>query len=428
MNQQAAAPTAAAAPSASSPFAGSLVEFRRGWKVVVAAASGVGAGITGVHMYSLSLFLVPLTLAFGWTRTEVSAAKTFVTIGLIATAPLAGIVADKVGVRKMGLVSLFLFAAGCVGMTQITANVWTYYAGLVMLAALGGCTTALIWTRGVAGWFVEKRGLALAFTLSGTGVAGVIAPPVIGGLIDTYGWQAGYLGIGGLALLAMIPVYFFFHEGSSAKAADKAPAAAAAEEGMTLREAARTRRFWQAGLAFFFIAGIVSSLTVHLVPLITDSGLTREAALGVAGVLGVAVIVGRLLTGYLVDRFHPPLIAAIFVGLPVVGMTLFLLGSGSTALIVLAVICVGFAAGSEIDLLPYLTAQYFGLKHYGKIYGWQFVMFYSGVGLGPLSFGWSYDQFGSYQMALMTAAPVLALAAILLGLLGRAPAGWSGKH
>jgi MFS family permease len=393
-------------------------EFRRGWPVVLAAACGAGAGVTGVTFYSLSLFLVPLTQAFDWSRTQVSAAKTFITIGLILTAPIAGHFADRLGVRRIALASMTAFALAVLAMTQINANILTFYGGLLVMAAAGGGTTALVWTRGVATWFVRRRGVALALTLTGTGLAGILTPPVIGGLIDGFGWQAGYVGIAAVAALSLIPVWLSFAERGAAPA--DAVHEAPAHGGLTVREAVRTRRFWQNGFAFTLVGAVVSSLSVHLVPLLTDSGLSRATAASVASILGAAVIVGRLLTGVLVDRFHPPYVAGLFLFLPVIGMALFLVAPNVLPLIVLAAIMIGFAAGSEVDLLPYLTARYFGLKSYGRIYGWQFVMFYSGVGVGPVSFGWVFDRFGSYTLALLWGMPALAIGALAIASLGRA--------
>ena len=393
-------------------------EFARGWKVLAAAATGAGAGINGVHFYAISLFLIPLAQSHDWSRTQVSAMKTFMTLGLITTAPLVGILADKLGVRKIGIISMATLALASAAMTQITSSIVVFYVALFLLAGCGGGTTALVWTRGVASWFVKQRGIALAITATGTGVAGVITPPLIGGLIDKYGWQAGYLGIAALAALAIIPVYFLFIE-NDAPVPGTATTAAPIQTGLEIGEAVRTRRFWQNGVAFLIIGAIVSSLTVHLVPLLGDMGLSREAALGVAGALGGAVIVGRLFTGVLVDKFHPAYVAGLFLFLPVVSMGIFLAAPHVTPLVILGVVMVGFAAGSEVHLLPYLTARYFGLKHYGKIYSWQYVMFYSGVGVGPVSFGYVFDQAGSYSPALVWSMPILAFGALMITFLGK---------
>ncbi|MCB1625339.1 MAG: hypothetical protein KDI32_12180 [Pseudomonadales bacterium] len=86
-----------------------------------------------------------------------------------------------------------------------------------------------------------------------------------------------------------------------------------------------------------------------------------------------------------------------------------------------AVISIGLAAGSEVDLLPFFTARYFGIKAYGKLYGWMFVAFYAGVGFGPPFLGYMYDQHGGYAEGLTYIVPVLALGAFAVLTLGRSP-------
>ncbi len=286
---------------------------------------------------------------------------------------------------------------------------------------VGGATTPLVWTRAVATWFKQKRGLALALTLSGPGVVGVVTPLLLDTLIQRYDWRAAYITMGCFAALALIPIGLFFRENrvAAAPAGSTTPTAATAI-GMTVREALRTRWFWQIASAFVLIGGVVSALMVHLVPLIMDAGLGRPLAVRIAGVLGIAVIFGRLLTGWLVDRFHPPYVAAAFLIMPVFGCLLLTIGSVTPTTVILAVACIGFAAGSEVDLVPYLTARYFGLKAYGKIYSWMFIAFYAGVAVGPLMLGRAYDRDGHYDAGLLLAIPVLVAGVALVATLGRA--------
>ena len=300
---------------------------------------------------------------------------------------------------------------------------------------MGGATTPLVWTRAVATWFREKRGLAMALTLSGPGVIGVVTPTLLDSLIERFDWRAAYITMGCFAALALIPVGFWFRENRAAAPVSDAarpaggspsamPAAAAttvspAASGHSVREALRTRWFWQIALAFVLIGAVVSALMVHLVPLMMDAGLGRTLAVRIAGVLGLSVIFGRLLTGWLVDRFHPPYVAAAFLVMPVFGC-LLLAGETVTPLVVICAIAfIGLAAGSEVDLVPYLTARYFGLRAYGKIYSWMFIAFYAGVAVGPLLLGRIYDRDGHYDAGLMLAIPVLLAGVALVATLGQ---------
>lgn len=387
----------------------------------MAAAIGAGCGITGATTYSLGVLINPLSDAFGWTRTEVSAAKTFITLGFVLTAPFIGYVADKFGVRRIAMLSLLALAIAMLAMTQLNGNIFVFYGALLALAFAGCATTPLVWTRGVATWFEKKRGIALGLTLTGSGLAGVIAPAALSALINAYDWRAAFIGMAFAALLALIPVYFFFFENGRQTHQTSVPPNVALHSGFAVREAFRSRRFWQFGFGFMLIGAVVSALIVHLVPLLTDAGMTRDLAIKMASILGVAVILGRVTTGYLVDRFHPPYVAGFFLSMPIVGCLLLSGEPGSVWLVILAAVTVGIAAGSEVDLVPFLTARYFGLKAYGKIYGWIFVFFYAGVGVGPLFLGRMYDLYGNYNIALDVAIPTLALGVLAIVTMGKAP-------
>ncbi len=398
----------------------SFQEFRFGWKVIMAAGIGVGLGVTGANTYSLGVLLNPLSEEFGWSRIEASAAKTFLTLGYVVTAPFIGFLADKIGPRRIGLFSMFTLSLGMLCMTQMNGDIRIYYLAYFLLALTGCATTPLVWTRGVATWFHEKRGLALGLTLTGSGIAGIFTPPLISTLIDQYGWQAGYICMAAFAAIGIIPIFLFFFENETTEGTkEKRPAIP--QSGFDLLPTLKSRRFWQISLSFMLIGGSVSALIVHLVPLLTDSGIPRQTAAAFAGFMGAAVLSSRVLTGYLVDRFHPPYVAGAFLILPAFGCMLLAAGPLSTPLILFAATTFGLAAGSEVDLIPYLTARYFGLKSYGKIYGWMFVLFYSGVGVGPLFLGWTYDQYGNYANGLFVVTPILVVAALTITLLGKPP-------
>jgi MFS family permease len=423
-----------AAPETVSAGAGG--EFRAGGPVVFAAAIGAAAGVTGMSVYALSILIGPLTEAFGWSREQLGAAKTVATAGFVLTAPFVGWFADRIGARPLAMASLAMLAMAMLWMTQIGPTVTSFYVSFFLLAVVGGATTPLVWTRAVATWFRRKRGLAMALTLSGPGVVGVVTPLLLDTLIAHFDWRAAYLTMSAFAALALVPIGLWFRENrapgmSSAVAsgaADTVPVSAASREavqmahapasGLSVPDALRTRWFWQIAAAFVLIGAVVSALMVHLVPLMMDAGLGRPVAVRIAGVLGIAVIFGRLLTGWLVDRFHPPYVAAAFLIMPVFGCLLLAGEQVTPATVMVAVACIGLAAGSEVDLVPYLTARYFGLRAYGKIYSWMFIAFYAGVAVGPLLLGRAFDRDGHYDAGLLNSIPVLALGVVLVATLG----------
>jgi MFS family permease len=166
-------------------------------------------------------------------------------------------------------------------------------------------------------------------------------------------------------------------------------------------------------VVFICIPIVANGTIVHLVPLLTDRGIPASRAVVVFSGIGVSLIVGRLLCGFLLDRFFGPHVAVTFVVLPMLGVVT-LLASSDPALTTLGALLVGLGMGAEVDLIGYLQSRYFGLRAFGQIYGYLFAVFTVGTGLGPFVMGATYDAFGSYRPALMAFFAVLACAAWLL--------------
>jgi MFS family permease len=155
----------------------------------------------------------------------------------------------------------------------------------------------------------------------------------------------------------------------------------------------------------------VGGVIVHFVPMLTDAGLTPTRAGALAGLLGLAIIAGRLATGILVDRVFAPRVAFVVFMLSAVGC--WLLAWGGVAWAAQAAILVGFAMGAEIDLISYCVARYFGMAAYGRIYGWLYAVFMIGTAIGPLIAGAAFDRFGDYVAALIVLGSALAVASLM---------------
>jgi MFS family permease len=388
-------------------------ELRRGWKVVLAAMVGVGFGSTGLPFYTIGLFVRPLGQAFGWTRAEVSASALCLHAGMIVSAPIVGRLADRFGARKVGLASLIGLAIGFAGLTQISKPLLSLYIGWLALSLLASGTTPMVWTRATNGWFDKRRGLALGLTLVGTGLAAVLGPITVGHVIASSGWRAGFLTLAAATALIAWPVVFaLFREAPPEVQAERSLGIAS----LTMRQAVRTSRFWRSGIGFFLISSGVASLIVHLTPFLVDHGSTAVQAAHLAGMLGLAIIFGRIIVGLLVDRFHAPFVALVFLSLSALAALCLAAGIIGPAIALL-----GLAAGAEVDLLAYLTSRYYGLKAYGEIYGWQLSFFSLGAGVGPILMGAAHDRLGDYQTGLYVVASLILAGALLIGSLGRFP-------
>lgn len=391
-------------------------EIRRGWATIVAAGAGVGVGLTGLPFYTFGVFIKPLSEAFGWGRSEIAIGMMFLSAGSVIAAPVVGAAIDRIGARLLSLLSLGGLALGFGALAASGPSLTSYYGAWLLLAALGCATTPVTWTRVINLSFDRQRGLALGLTLLGTGVASLFGPPLVQMLIASYGWQGGYLGMGLFVLLVILPIVALGLK-EPTKRSGPVPAAGA---GMAPREALASRRFWLIGGGIFLIILGQASATVHLVPLLGDRGVDAATAARIAGLLGVSVVVGRIGVGMLVDRFHAPKVARVFLALPAAALAL-LIWSDDVAAAYVAAMLLGLAAGAEVDLLAYLVSRYFGVRAYGTIYGFQLSIFGIGAGLGPPLVGEVYDRTGSYDLALWLGIAAFLAGAALIGFLGRYP-------
>ena len=191
--------------------------------------------------------------------------------------------------------------------------------------------------------------------------------------------------------------------------------------GVSLKEALVGYRFWVLAIGILLVAISISGVITNLVPLLTDRGLSVSQAASYAGLIGLSVIGGRVIAGFLMDHLWAPLIAAIFLGMPCLAAVL-LTGESLTPLTIsLSVLIIGLAAGAELDLMAFLVSRYFGLKNYGGLYGGIYIFFSLGAGLAPALFGLAFDSFGNYQMTLNVVAVTSLMGAALMLTLGRYP-------
>jgi len=192
---------------------------------------------------------------------------------------------------------------------------------------------------------------------------------------------------------------------------------AVAQTGLTMGEAFRTGTFWLMFGAFLLIGFSVTSVQLHLVPLLTSRGVTPMRAATALSVLAVALVVGRLTAGWLMDRFFAPRVAIAFLVGPIVAVLMLAAGASGTLAFV-AGILTGLAAGAEVDVTAYLTGRYFGLQHFSSIYAWYYSAYSLGAGLGPRVTAGAVASFGEYTQILVVHAGLLVLAAVLLSRLG----------
>lgn len=398
-------------------------EFIRGWRTLLGCSLGNGSGLSGLAYYSFGVFVIPLTEAFGWSVGEVTVGSSFLILGTAFTAPIVGGLIDRYGAYRVCLVSFAALVAGFLLLTQLRGSIAMFWAAWLLMSLVGGGTTPVLWTRTVGLWFDRGRGLALGLALAGSGFAGLFGPSLITKAIIAWGWQAGYFAVAIFILVVAMPlIALLFKEQPDRIARADAPHAPLVElEGYTPAEAIRHIAFWKIAIGFFLVSGVIGGLIINLVKLLVETGLDRVEAAGIAGVMGLAVIIGRVGIGFLLDRIAAPVVACVILLLCAAGCYALSLTGLPVWALSLCVIALGLGAAAEVDLVAYLTSRYLGMKAYGRIYGLQLSAFYLGASIGPAAIGYSFNHFGSYGPALGVAVGALTFGAVVLATLGKPP-------
>ena len=393
-----------------------LGEWKQHWLLALSAT--IGFTYSPVATYSLGLFMEPLQREFGWERSEISMGL-FVNalFAVLFTAPVGALI-DRYGARRnaipgimLGMVALGALSFANGSLVQWVA-LWTFYA----VATLFIKTT--VWCAAVSKAFSVSRGLAIGVVLCGSGLSQSLTPIVAQRLIDGFGWRHAYqllaLGWGGLVLVLLV---LFFHDFGPNNVAAKPGAPATALPGYTFREAIRSRPILQICGAVAIGSIIAVGIAVHLVPILIDTGLSRGVAAGIGGLAGLSAIAGKLLTGALLDRLRGSLVPFVSFSLPSLGMALLLLPNPGVWVAGLAVVIMGFAAGSVTQSQAYLITRYAGLRSYGAVLGVASSIIGLTLGFAPWFAGKVYDVTGSYQLVLQLGIPcTLAAGTLVIGL------------
>lgn len=402
-------------------------EFSLGWTVLLAGVLGVACGASPIPFNVIGFTVEPLIAEFGWSRTQILFPITI--FGVIASllAPFFGSLADRYGVRPVALWSLLAFGLSFAAISltptaPASSTLYIYYALWVFVGLVGIGSTPVSWSRAINLWFFKHRGLALGILLLGTSLAAIVVPKLAVWAIETHGWRAMFAIVAGLPLLVALPIgYFLFREPRPEERPKAIESASGRLTGVPLGTALRDYRFWLIWLSIAIIATAFGGAFINMPAMLADRGLEAQTAASVMGILGVGILSGRIITGALLDRFWQGFVAFPLLCLPAISCFILLGGDITFTLAAIAGFLLGFAAGAESDLIAYLTGRYFGMAHYGKIYGMLYMPFGLFSALSPIIYAYVRDTTGSYDPILSVAIFGFVIGGGLLLFLGRYP-------
>jgi MFS family permease len=393
-----------------------------GWVVAFASAVGLAFGISVFIPATTGLLVAPFREAFGWSPPQVMFALSFATMITVPAAPVTGALVDRFGARW--IIALSFLAQGLIiaSMRYIDSNVWGFYARYFALAALCTGTTAVAFSAVISRWFDKRRGLALGIAFAGVGAGGVVWSLATQRLFDTVGWRDTFLYMGGFLALIIFPTMLLLLRNSpeamgqtpdGVEPADDRAKAKAKVWGLTLSQAMRDSRYWLVLATFFMIACVTYGVQLNLVSILRSEGVTAQTAAAAQACIWAAMVLGRLTTGWLMDRFFAPRVALAFLAPCVVGAGMLALGAHGPAAFIAAML-VGVATGAEGNVLAYLLGRYFGLRHFGAIYATQFALYAVGSSTGPLMLSWGAAATGHYGSALWALIVAALIGMVLL--------------
>lgn len=383
---------------------------RAGWATALACSIGLAFGPSVLQYMTLGVFTPYLRQDFGWSLSDISWAATLLAIMTAVASPLQGLLVDRFGARGIILVCLPLFGCGFASLAFMSGSLAHFYLIWGLLPLLGIGLWPASWVKATSSWFDRRLGLAIGIATAGIGIGATVLPQVVHALAEAAGWRSAFATIGLASVLVAWPAAFLYVR-------DGAVGAAGPASDMRERGPARRTTFWLL-LAAFALLGLYSvAILVHLVSILENNGVARSTAVAAQSALGAFMILGRLGSGYIVDRVSVRIVVPAFAAAAV--MALGGLAAGATgAGAIAAAAFAGLLIGAEIDVLGFVVKRYFGLERYGTLYGVLFAAFQIGGAVGVLVLGRLRDTTGSYAGGLTGLALACIGAALLFLLLG----------
>lgn len=381
-----------------------------GWQITLAASVGVMVSFAPMVPYTFSLFLAPLSGAFGWKREAISNAFAIAALTVAACSPFIGSLLDRLPPRRIILPSILVFAAAMASLCLLRGHIAQFYGTYLVLGIVGNGTAQLAYSRALLTWFERRRGLAIAVMLTGSGTGSILLPTIAQHVITTHGWRAAYLTLGVIALLGFPLTALLVRNRPSHPF--HVPVHGPS---VSVANVLRSRVFWIIAGAIMFAAFTMNAAIAHLAALLTGRGITAGSAALALSMLGISGMIGRLVTGPLLDKLFAPMVSLVVLIISATGV-LIVAYATTPYLGIFGAFLMGFGAASEGDTVPFLIAKYFGRARFSTLYGLSWTAYAIGGAIGPVVLGHAFDKAGSYQpnTVLLIALPCFAAAFLQL--------------
>ena len=379
---------------------GSANRIYYGWWIVVAAFLNLFF-VVGILFYGFPVFYPYFVESLGFTRAQVT--QGFLLGFLFAGLPfgiLAGTLIDRVGARVVILAGVGLVGLPLLLMGRMS-RFWQFEI-LCIVEVIGYVLAGPIANQVlVARWFGRRRGRAMGYAYLGLGLGGVAAPMLVNFLARSWGWRHGLELLGTFILVVLFPIGIWVTR-STPKDIGVDPGAFGeampSENSAGVAQAVSTTAFWLIVGGSALAIGAIGSVIQHFILFLKDAGYSATSASKYSTILLTASLGGRVIVGYLADRFRKSYLMALFYF--AIGASVFLLAyaKSPTVLVSFAVVF-GFAMGADYMLIPLVTAECFGTAALGKLLALIIMGYSIGQWAAPWFVGKMFDAQHSYDLA-----------------------------
>ena len=387
-----------------------------GW-IIVSLALLVNSLSSGPVWSGVGVWMKALELHFGWSRAQLSGAFSMAQLEGSIIGPLMGYLIDRLGSRKMVLIGMVITGLGFLLFSRTNSIIIFYVSyGLIMLGTAAG--TWLPYMTVVNRWFVRKRGMAMAIAAEGSPLGGLALVPILAWAVTpgNHGWSVAAQWIGVVFLCLALPMSLLIKErpedhgvlpdgdppdqGAREAARPVGRADAPGQLNFTARQAIRTHAFWLITFGHAFSTILFATLTVHLVLMLTDQGLSIQSSSYVFSVIMGSAAIFQLIGGYAGDRIPINIAIAVFGFIQAAGFLMAVLVDSFLMAMLFAVIF-GAGFGGRNPLTTAIRGDYFGKNAFATITGISSAPMYVFMLSAPLFAGFLFDATGSYTVAFL---------------------------
>ncbi len=370
--------------------------MRLHYRWVIVAAGGLLGCVAIGAMFSLPVFLLPISRDTGWSVTGVSSAMTIGFLAMALGSMAWGTLSDRWGPRPVLLLGSAVLAAALALASRATSLIEFQ---LVFGLAVGGAAAAIFapMMACVTGWFDTHRSLAVSLVSAGMGMAPMTMSPLAAWLVSIHDWRTSLLIIAGVAAAVMIPVAFLVRrppalEGGS----DTASPGDDLQSAMSVGQAIRSPQFIILALTNFFCCATHSGPIFHTVSYAITCGIPMIAAVSIYSIEGLAGMGGRVAFGFLGDRFGAKHILVLGLLVQAFGALAYVFVGDLAGFYSVAALF-GFIYAGVMPLYAVLARENFPLRMMGAVIGGTAMAGSLGMAAGPLAGGLIYDTFASYS-------------------------------